>query len=965
MIRLKYLIILCLFANQLLSQEITTDSLFKLARLNFAPDLTKTNLYLDSVVTIAANRKDTITLVNALFVKGGCAHYFRKFEDVYDNYSQAEFLINTVSSSVAKDSFKIEINYALGKYFFDIDDQIRAAKYFTNNINFVSNKKLRTTSDTNRLRQAYQFISTIAELKGNYGEALKYLNYDIEILTKRHQNKNHPEVNKKVCNLATFQTRNKHYKTAISNFEICIPAIQNEFENEEEFPESFGRFLSIIYKDFGTCQLNLSNIDSALILLNKSLTYPTTGEDYIAISELSLGEVHAKLNQHQKANKYFKSALQKMNDFHKTKHPEIAKMHLAIGNHYLKNNDHEAALDQFQQALIQLIHNFNLDEYYANPLASDLFINDDLIKTLSLKTVALNALSNIKQDASLKILAYETGKLGIQQMTKAISESTRNETDIIGIVNRNYGLYEEILSLAYDLGIGTTDEFFNLIESSKSASLLKTFKHKNETNLAKIPQVLSNAYHVAKLKLTQKENEKYEMETSAKIDTIALATIGNEIFELEREIECLKYEIGTYLPQQNKNNTNIRVETIQSNLLNANETIVEYFIGQENSFVLIIKKDTVHFEKLNLTNEDLIAAGNLKEKIFGGANESFIPDAHRLYDVLLKPIKEKYGLTKKLIIIPDGPLYYLPFEVLLTGPVNNPKEFGEFPYLIQDHTISYCFSSSMLENLEGKTHIQTPVSEVLAFGPSFTNTASAGRSVASVRGDLNDLDYNKDEIEYIKEWFYCKSLVDTLANKQTFLNLARNYRFIHLATHAKVDDKNPDFSFIAFTNGIDTIILSDPEFKLTINELSTLNLNADMVVLSACETGVGKVYKGEGIISISRGFIETGAKSIVTTLWNIDDQLSSKLMDKFYKHLSLENKSKDEALCDAKREYLLDNDAFQAHPKYWAAFVPYGDMSPVETRSYFSIWQGGLWTLLLFFLYRGRQFFVIGKNGSD
>ena len=954
-------ILIFLSIPQLNSQNISAEEFVHLARESFNKTLDSTYMYLDSAIVVSFRNRDTIMAIDAITQKSKCASYVGQFTNAYKYLVEAKVVVQKLENNTEKDSIKEMLQYEYGVYQHNIGDLYASKKTLNAYIEKIKNKAHLSNQDSLSLQAVYHYMCAIEEALGNPVVALNYIDYNRKIKTQYYKDDSHPAVMAQLCNLASFQLRKQEYENAIANFQICIPAIEKIYtKTPSPHNGHTGGLLCNFVKENAECQLGLGNTELAIELLNKSRKYKIDKLIYYAKSDLTMGLAQKKINQNRIADKYFKGALSQANIyFEGAKHPEIAKMYLTIGAYYLEQNSHNKALENFQMALIQLVHGTNDKDVFCNPDFDDLYINDDLIKTFRLKTIALHNLATANDDSAINSFAFKTGKLGIQLLAQTMAERTRNEHDVIGIVGRNYSLFEEMLSIGKELKLDT--ELFPIVELSKSASLLKSINLKSEINNAEVPQDFYNEYYLKKNELTQLEKEEYKISQSPKPDKFLLAKIGNKIFETKQQLNSIQQSINGYISQNEPNNKNSSLLEIQKNL-NEDQTTLEYFIGEKHTFVFIIKKDTVHFKKLNLTNDDLIAAGNLKEKIFGGEKEAFIPDAYRLYDVLLKPIKEKYGLTKKLIIIPDGPLYYLPFEVLLTGPIEDPKEFGEFPYLIHDHTISYCFSSTMLENLEGKTHIQTPVSEVLAFGPSFTNTATTGRSIASVRGDLNDLKYNKDEIEYIKEWFYSDPFVDTLANKHTFLKLAGDYRFIHLATHAKVDDKNPDFSYIAFTNGIDTNYLSDTDFKLTINELSALNLNADMVVLSACETGVGKVYKGEGIISISRGFIEAGAKSILTTLWNIDDKLSSKLMENFYKHLSKENKSKDEALCDAKREYLLDNFAFQAHPKFWAAFVPYGDMSPVEARNYSPIWLGGLCILLFIFGLLWKPFWQFWKK---
>ncbi|MEM1124472.1 MAG: CHAT domain-containing protein, partial [Bacteroidota bacterium] len=299
-----------------------------------------------------------------------------------------------------------------------------------------------------------------------------------------------------------------------------------------------------------------------------------------------------------------------------------------------------------------------------------------------------------------------------------------------------------------------------------------------------------------------------------------------------------------------------------------------------------------------------------------------------LYQQILQPLLKYDELPEQLVIIPDGPLYYLPFELLLTDNPTN-RKFQDFPYLLKQHAISYCFSSKAFFQLKAKRHRKQPKSKILAVAPSFYKVNRLKNTLYASRDLLDTLYHNTAEVETISTKISCDQLVSKKASKANFIAEVGDYRIIHLATHGKVDDLNPNFSFVAFSNTIDTLKFP---YRLYINEINTLSLNADMVVLSACETGLGQIYQGEGILGCSRSFLSIGAKSIITTLWNINDRQTANLMDQFYTQLQQEGLGKAQALRQAKLAYLEASDDFYAHPKYWAAFMAYGDMSAISTH---------------------------------
>ena len=169
------------------------------------------------------------------------------------------------------------------------------------------------------------------------------------------------------------------------------------------------------------------------------------------------------------------------------------------------------------------------------------------------------------------------------------------------------------------------------------------------------------------------------------------------------------------------------------------------------------------------------------------------------------------------------------------------------------------------------------------------------------------------------------AVLDKKATKYAFESLVGDYRIVHLATHGKANDKIGDYCFLAFTEQKDSV----QNELLYVRDIYNLRLNADLVVLSACETGIGELRRGEGVISLARAFAYAGAKSLVTTLWSVNDKSTLNIMEGFYRQLR-KGAPKNQALWQAKLDYLAKSKSEMAHPFFWAAFVPIGDINPIK-----------------------------------
>ena len=197
---------------------------------------------------------------------------------------------------------------------------------------------------------------------------------------------------------------------------------------------------------------------------------------------------------------------------------------------------------------------------------------------------------------------------------------------------------------------------------------------------------------------------------------------------------------------------------------------------------------------------------------------------------------------------------------------------------------------------------------------------------SSTKDTLPQIPFSKNELEGLQKSIGGSLFLDSAATRHRFWEEAPKHQIIHLSTHAWLNEEDSDFSFIALA----------PEdsgtnhHKVYVKELYNLDLEADMVVLSACETGLGKLYQGEGMLSVARGFSYAGARSIVNTLWSVNDKATSSLILAFYEFLG-KHQPKDVALNNARSAYLKTViDKAYAHPYYWAAAVPIGNMEPIE-----------------------------------
>ena len=303
--------------------------------------------------------------------------------------------------------------------------------------------------------------------------------------------------------------------------------------------------------------------------------------------------------------------------------------------------------------------------------------------------------------------------------------------------------------------------------------------------------------------------------------------------------------------------------------------------------------------------------------------------------MLIKPIS-KYIVDKDLIIIPSGPLHYLPFEVLISDSTG--RDFRHLPYLINDHSIQYAYSARLWKELN------KPVDralDILAFAPMFNESSSLAATetedplladaslVDTVRGKLTALNGAEKEIRFLRERFSGKYLSGSSATEDQFKMLVSNHGILHLATHGLVDDAHPMNSRLLFSPSDTT---SDEDASLYAWELYGMQLRSEMAVLSACNTGFGKLNRGEGVMSLGRAFIYAGVSGIVMSLWPAQDQTTANIMTDFYQGLT-SGLSRDRALRETKLNYLTNASKNYSHPFYWAGFIVQGNSQAISIQN--------------------------------
>jgi CHAT domain-containing protein len=371
--------------------------------------------------------------------------------------------------------------------------------------------------------------------------------------------------------------------------------------------------------------------------------------------------------------------------------------------------------------------------------------------------------------------------------------------------------------------------------------------------------------------------------------------------------------------------------------LRDDEVLLAYSFGRQDLLLFVLTKDKIalQFIKTDSLKETVIRFyAQLNRAPDRRSDPYFHREGASLYEKLVAPANIAEG--KRVTIVPDGILNYLPFEAFLTQvvPDNRRHVFNQLPYLLRRHAIRY--QAAALLPIVAR---QSPTKrDLLAIAPQFEGHPSG----------VLPLKHSEREAQQITTVFGGDILRGGAATESTFKIKAAQYRILHLSTHGILNDVYPENSFLTFAT---------PD-SLTVEEIEQLHLSADLVVLSACQSASGAFYGGEGLMSMARAFHMAGSQSVIGSLWNVNDNLSTDLMTFFYENIA-DGQDKDKALQAAKLRLADGNSPTAAHPYFWAAFTLSGDVTKFEerkTRVTTWILTGLAAILSLLFFYNRRHY---------
>lgn len=625
-------------------------------------------------------------------------------------------------------------------------------------------------------------------------------------------------------------------------------------------------------------------------------------------------------------------------------HPRIAELYRHTGELALAQGKLDDAQKEFQSAMSSLVLAFNpaSNNSLPNIQSSTIWNKTNLLEVL--EKHAEVAAKKYRQTNDLEALENQyLIHLKMDTLITQIRQGLSRAGSKYTLMSSVLPIYEQSIDVALQLYEYTNDNVYlekayNLSAKNKALILLEGLQNEQAKAFGGIPIDLLEQELGLKKRNYELSTAIYEQEL--KNNTKFVQSLEDSLFETQRKYSKLvdlfeqKYPAYHRLKYQD-------VEAIPSSTLQAklpgDAAIIEYFIGETFIYTFVLSTQGLNYYKHNKptgftkTCIEFRKASDGNSKI---AKKRYLQLGYQLYEWLLeKPLVALQETQKpsRLIIVPDDILLHIAFDPILYEPSEQWNRLNN-PYLIKKYAINYAYSNRLIFDDAAGKRIKEAVENFGGFGLEYDDYTLEGIEKlvkskidsALLTRATGKLIYSDDEVREIAELLDGESWLNQEATKDAFLQNASTFRILHMAMHGIVDENNPLNSSLIFTRTSDT-----SDYFLRAADLYGIPLNADMAVLSACNTGYGAIKRGEGVRSLARAFAYAGCPSLIASLWEASDKSSKDILISFYENLKA-GMSKDEALQAAKLYYIENAAPAFSGPAYWSHLALIGDAKAIN-----------------------------------
>ncbi|MEM9885382.1 MAG: CHAT domain-containing tetratricopeptide repeat protein [Bacteroidota bacterium] len=679
-------------------------------------------------------------------------------------------------------------------------------------------------------------------------------------------------------------------------------ALQLFDEITSQYGDAADLFLAHVHENIGSCLFDMEAFQEAAIYYTKALNYyeaqPSLTKNYYQCLS-KIGDCRFELNFFEESLDIFREISQHIS----AQNEETKAMHhYKIGRIYQKQSEHSDALNQFSLAIRQ-IEKLDYTPY-------ELLISVLLAQGQSQHKIAAN-----KTDLLEALNTFRTAKRWMQTASLGFVETTAN----IYLNDRFSQLYDGLVGVSFDLGkyrLAYHQIAYQYAEENKAAVLKKQLERKIPQDSLDQIQLKEQAIRKQLSAIDQVifEESQYVIQNGKR-----LKWAYEQQFAWKQKLKEL---LANSVHSNADSTTAINPKDIAL-LLNDQQSLLQYHLttNDKKAFLFLIDQDTFQAIQIHLpdhfSQEVISFYQHLKTRpdLRSDSDEAYNLYAHlayQFYQLLLQPLEGE--LRQELIVIPDKLLVFLPFETFLRQLPEQSNLFRNHAYLLHSYQFSYAYSAKLLQLVKEKS-FKSYSKLLLAIAPSFEGE--------------QQLRHNVPEAKAIVKLLGGKRMIAKKAQEHLFKKTVdQSFQILHFSTHGIANEAYPNFSYLALASPTDTT----EDGKLYASEIRQLSIPADLVFLSACESNIGKYYKGEGFMSLSRAFTLAGAKSVIASLWKIDDEQTRYIVENTYKNLK-QQMPRNQALNGAKLDYIQSSSHVKSHPYYWSALLLIGEEKVLELEA--------------------------------
>ncbi len=632
-----------------------------------------------------------------------------------------------------------------------------------------------------------------------------------------------------------------------------------------------------------------------------AVSHQMKDSSYISMNYSNIGVSCKKSNDLVNAKIYYDKALSYAGSNTNLQAP----VYNNLGDYYTVQLDFRNALTHYHKAITSVLGALERSDYTVLPDIEKLKVSPYKLDLLGYITDYANgwiSYYNHEQQSEYLKKALEAFELADQLVDVIRFESTEFQSKLFWR-EQSADLYMKAVEACYKLS--KSKEAFYFMEKNKAILLLEDLTQEKAKENAQLPEALSEREFDLRRSIHLAEEELKDDESTTALKKDSLRDI---IYEHKRRYEKFIDSLETGYPGYYKYKQKLQLvsyDQVKKQQNERNQATMYYILNDKEGYGLFLSKNKEKFFKINDVNalhKNLITLRHKLATPFYTEEEfiSFQKLANTIYNTLFPEISPNVFIDGNVVLIPDQHLQQIPFEVLMTSSTDSTS------YLINQCNISYAYSLSFLQLNEKVARL--PQNDFIGFAPvKFKDSTLVG------------LLRSTEEVNEIASLFDGKVYDYANASKDKFMSAISNYNMVHLSTHADVGESTDPW--IAFYDD-----------KLSLDELYATKNQADLVVLSACNTSLGELKTGEGVMSLARGFFSSGTRSVISTLWSVNEKSTHEIMSNFYTYIK-EGNTKTEALQKAKRTYLKNNSGVATSPHYWGAPILIGNIDGIDVRS--------------------------------